>query len=139
MPRPACVVMCSDIQFLDGRHVHAICRPTGCYALILTFPFLLWLVCCCLVVFYPRRLKFVVVNVRVRSEVIYYRKTSVLNIFLHTVLYENFLKEKIPGTNAFVLVPKVFVTSTINMFVFYLESGSETPHEKIRNQEGKFV
>ena len=40
------------------------------------------------------RLKFIVVDARVHSEIVYYRKISFKNIFIHMVLYENFLYEK---------------------------------------------
>ena len=51
-------------------HVLSICWPTVCYAVI----FICTL--CMLVVYYPTRLKFTVVDVRVHSEIIHYRKMS---------------------------------------------------------------
>ena len=67
--------LCGGMPFV---HVLSICRPTGCYALMLIHPFLLHVVAIplCIVDFYPSRLKFEVVDVRVHSEIIYYRKIS---------------------------------------------------------------
>ena len=53
-------------------HVLSICRPTGCYALILIHPFLLHVVAIPLCSsFVSSRLKFEVVDVHVHSKIIY--------------------------------------------------------------------
>ena len=70
--------LCWPTSLCGGRpfvHVLSICRPTCCYALILTHLFLLWLLYCCLVVLYPSRLKVAVVeDVHFHSKIIFFRK-----------------------------------------------------------------
>ena len=65
------LVRSSRLCSLDGGtpfvHVLSICWPTGCYAVILIRT---------LVVCYPTQLKLAVVDVRVHSEIIDYRKMS---------------------------------------------------------------
>ena len=94
------VLACQSLWWETFMHVFSICQPTGCYALIIIHPFLLWLLCHCLVVLYQSWLKFAVVDVHVYSEIICCRKMS-FKTFSYTlsctVDCEIFTIEKFPA------------------------------------------